>query len=541
MIDDTLNGFTGFAKRAQERAQGSAHCDAQDFSSDAQDAQRAQSREKLEFSVNQLNEIEPREQRWAWAQIDTSAIKHNIAYVKHITRPKRILACLSGDAYGHGAVQVAKAALNSGVNYLGVASVEEGVALRQAFVNAPILIMSQPPLSAVPLVLAYKLEPSITDAQFAINYAEIADAHGVLAPFHLRVNTGLNMGGISFDEAPEMLVQVNFHRALRLKGVYTEYALACDPNNIDFVAQVNRFEECLAQMQARGINPGIVHASGSEACLATPELNYDMVRLGRVIYGVSPLNDSALSENLQDAMSVHARITHVQAVGMGEGVGYVSGRASGNLGGARAGRGQSTRASGTSAFRSSGSFAGATYRSSAFRSAGSTIACTIPLGLADGLPSGASGANVLYRGVCVPIIGNVGMDRCAFECSTRANSREPKLEPHVGDEVVLVGRSPKTAGSGAQTGRYAQYGQDLPYGRGGRLGQNSQFGGGGLLGQGARVNQYSQGSQQFDARYNSKQQITSRITMQEFASQAGVSACELMCNLGNSRLPRIYV
>ena len=160
-------------------------------------------------------------------EVDLNAIRHNIAQVRsRVGQSRRLLAVVKADAYGHGAVRVAKTALNSGADYLAVATVDEGVELREALINAPIMILAEPPASSIPLLLAYKIMPSIYTAEFAIQYAEAADSCGLKAPYHLAVNTGMNRIGVHHSEVVSFLKQVDFHRALDLKGVFTHFATA---------------------------------------------------------------------------------------------------------------------------------------------------------------------------------------------------------------------------------------------------------------------------------------------------------------------------
>ena len=223
------------------------------------------------FDPDKLARIPETDRRWAWVEIDLNAIRHNASAVKRRLNPgTRLMAVVKADGYGHGAVQCAKTALNSGAEYLGVATVDEAIALREAYVNAPILILGEPPATAIPLLLAYKIMPAVYTAEFAIRYAEAADAFGVSAPFHLKVNTGMNRIGVRWDEVVEFARQISFHRALDLVGTFTHFATADCPGTIDFERQVKRFSEAVNALRAAGINPGIVHAANSAAAIRYP-------------------------------------------------------------------------------------------------------------------------------------------------------------------------------------------------------------------------------------------------------------------------------
>ena len=156
---------------------------------------------------------------------------------------------------GHNPQEMCIRDRNSGAEYLGVATVDEAIALREAYVNAPILILGEPPATAIPLLLAYKIMPAVYTAEFAIRYAEAADAFGVSAPFHMKVNTGMNRIGVRWDEVVEFARQISFHRALDLVGTFTHFATADCPGTIDFERQVKRFSEAVNALRAAGINP----------------------------------------------------------------------------------------------------------------------------------------------------------------------------------------------------------------------------------------------------------------------------------------------
>ena len=138
---------------------------------------------RVEFDPEKLATIPEKDRRWAWLEIDLNAIRHNASAVKKmIGSGRHMMAVVKADAYGHGAVRVAKTALNSGADYLGVATVDEGIKLREGLVNAPILMLAEPPASAIPLLLAYKIMPAVYSPEFAIKYAEDADSMGLRAP-----------------------------------------------------------------------------------------------------------------------------------------------------------------------------------------------------------------------------------------------------------------------------------------------------------------------------------------------------------------------
>lgn len=354
------------------------------------------------FDPEKLAATPEKDRRWSWIEIDLNAIRHNCQQVKKAIGPgRRLLAVVKADAYGHGAVRVAKTALNSGADYLAVATVNEGIELREALVDAPVLLLSEPPISAIPLLLAYKIMPSIYTSEFAIQYAEAADSMGLKAPFHLAVNTGMNRIGVHWDEVVPFMQTVGFHRALDLVGTFTHFATADCPQTLDFQIQAKRFIEAIDAMREARIDPGIVHCANSAAAIRYPDVRFDMVRLGIGLYGFYPCPECMPLIDLQPAMSVHARITDTRLVPMSEGVSY-----------------------------------GLNYRSS-----GSVKICTVPVGYADGLRRALSGrTDFIVGGVRCHQVGNICMDQCMFEVDLRSYARRQRIDPQIGDEVVIVGR-----------------------------------------------------------------------------------------------------
>ncbi len=414
-MNDLPNGFTGFAevdrdgfesaaeaiRRQHEEApapEPAVHGSFQ-YARDLDSGRRIET--ELPFDMSNLDNIPPLDQRWAWVEIDLSAIRHNVAETRRFLTPRcRIIAVVNADAYGHGAVEVSKAALGAGVDRLAVASVPEAIELRKAGITAPILLFTQPPATAIPLLLGYQITPSVYEPDFAVAYGEAADLHGMKAPYHLAVNTGMNRIGVRFDQALEFLRQVSFHRALELEGVYTHYATADYPETLDFNIQTRHFVDAVTAIHDAGINPGIVHAANSAAIYRYPDVQFDMVHLGVALYGFHPCYETRELVDLRPAMSVHARIIDTRFVPMSEGVSY-----------------------------------GLHYRSP-----GSVKICTVPVGYADGLRRGLSGRiDFVMGGRYYRQVGDICMDQCMFEVDMRTSVAHERVDPQVGDEVIIVG------------------------------------------------------------------------------------------------------
>ena len=349
-----------------------------------------------------FRDMDPRDLRWSWLEIDTKALVHNVREFKHRIGPRpMLLATVKADAYGHGAVECARIALSAGATWLGVATVEEGIELREAGMEDPILLLSQPPETAIPALLAYRITPSVYTVEFALALGETAAANGMVADYHLAVNTGMNRIGVWFSEVPQFVSAISFHKGLNMQGVFTHFATADAHEDYAFKLQLKRFREAVACINDAGVHPKIVHCANSAAGIRYKSSYFDMVRLGISMYGLHPSNVTYGMIDLRPVMSVHARVTAVNKVPVGEGVSY-----------------------------------GLNYRSP-----GGVKIATIPIGYADGYSRQLSGrTSVLFKGKLLPQVGNICMDQCMFEVDSRSTLLTKAVDVEIGDEVLVVGR-----------------------------------------------------------------------------------------------------
>ena len=347
--------------------------------------------------------IPEKDRRWSWVEVSRSAIQYNVSEtVRRFVRTQRcrLMAVVKADAYGHGANEVAKIATAAEHRIWAWQRWTRVSSCARRDFREPILLLAEPPIESVPLLLHYRIIPSVYTSDFAINYAEIADAHNLKAPFHLAINTGMNRIGVRHDQVVEFISQISFHRALDLQGCFTHFATADAAETLDFQIQINRFVESMRALEAAGINPGIVHCDNSAAIYRFPKTHFDMARLGISLYGYQPANDTHRIITLRPAMSVFARITNVMQVPMSEGVSY-----------------------------------GMNYRSP-----GSVKICTVPLGYADGLIRLLSGQiKFAYKDRAVAQVGNICMDQCMFEVDIRSRVGQQTLDPQIGDVVQIAG------------------------------------------------------------------------------------------------------
>ena len=348
-------------------------------------------------------EIPEIQQRWSWLEIDLSAIRHNVEDARAQLQPgTKLLAVVKADGYGHGAVECARASLEAGADYLGVATAPEAFKLREAGItDVPLMIISQPPAETAPLLVKHQVMPAVYDPKFALAYGAAAEAAGVKAPYHMAVNTGMNRIGVRWTDVVDFQKAVAGCDALQLVGTFTHFATADCPATAEFETQVARFQQAIDALREAGVNPGIVHAANSASIWRYPQVHFDMVRLGISLYGFMACPEIADIADLQLAMTVHARITDTRMVEPGDGVSY-----------------------------------GLHYNPTEYERV-----CTVPLGYADGLRRGlSSNTSFIWNGRLCRQVGNICMDQCMFVVDIRPDENGEVANPQVGDEVLIVGK-----------------------------------------------------------------------------------------------------
>ena len=334
--------------------------------------------------------------RAAWVEIDLGAVRDNITALRRVAAPAAILAVVKADGYGHGAVPVARAALDAGATWLGVALVEEGVALREAGIDAPILVLSEPAPDAAATVVAHRLTPVVYTPGGIDTLAKAVVDSGTDEPLavHLKVDTGMHRVGIAPAEAVRLAQRVGERTELVLGGVCTHFAVADEPDDPYTAEQLARFHAVLADLEAAGVRPPLVHAANSAGLLAFPAARFDLARVGIAIYGIPPAPELADRAELRPALSLKARVSHVKHLEAGSRLSY----------GLR------------------------------YELARAGWIATVPIGYADGVPRNLAevGGEVIVGGRRRPVAGTVTMDQLRVDLGSD--------EAAVGDEVVLIGR-----------------------------------------------------------------------------------------------------
>jgi alanine racemase len=335
--------------------------------------------------------------RPVWAEIDLDAVRTNVRTLAGVASPAALMAVVKADGYGHGAVPVARAALDAGAQWLGVALVEEGAELRAAGIDAPVLVLSEPPPPAAPAVVALGLTPvAYTRPGIDALAKAVADTGADPLAVHLKVDTGMHRVGCDASDARALAESIATRDELRLEGVLTHLAVADEPDNPYTPQQLDRFDVVLDELRRAGLAFDVVHAANSAALLEFADrARFDLVRCGIAVYGVPPAPGLAGRVPLRPAMAVKARVSHVKRVPAGARLSY--------------GLRYTMPREGTVA--------------------------TVPVGYADGVPRAlsATGGEVLIGGRRHPMAGTVTMDQLMVDVGDAA--------VEVGDEVVLLGRA----------------------------------------------------------------------------------------------------
>lgn len=334
--------------------------------------------------------------RWAWAEVHTGIIQHNVAIVAQAVAPAQVWVVVKADGYGHGAVQVAQAAFAAGATGLCVALVDEGVILRRAGIGAPILLLSEQPEQVADLVVGYQLTPTITTTKSVMAIASAAAQAGRVVDVHMKIDTGMHRVGVSPREALSLAKFIGSHEQLQLQGLYTHFAVADEPTHVANAKQLADFNAVVDQLAEANITPPVLHAANSAAALAHSDSRFNVVRLGIAMYGLRPGPGVAeLCAGLIPAMALKAKVSAVRWVPAGEAVSYGLRRPV----------------------------------------LEDTLIATVPIGYADGVPRalGTTSVQVLLNGVPRTIAGTITMDQLMLDCG-----RDSTVQ--VGDDVVLIGR-----------------------------------------------------------------------------------------------------
>jgi alanine racemase len=308
--------------------------------------------------------------RPTWAEVNLKNLAYNFKQVRKILSPAlRIMVCVKADAYGHGLIPVAKRLVSCGVDYLGVASIDEGIKLRQARIKKPILILSLVLKKDIGPIFRYNLTPTLCNMELAHALNRRAAKSGKKIKVHVKVDTGMGRIGVLCKDALSFVKMVSGLRFLDIEGIFTHLACA-DTDRAFTLKQINLFKDLNLKLARLGIKIPLIHAANSMAMISYKRAHFNMVRPGLVIYGLYP--KKGLRIKLKPVLSLKTRVLYVKIVPAGYAISY-----------------------------------GRTYFTKK-----STVVVTLPIGYGDGYPRNLSNLGpVLIKGKRFKISGRVCMDQ----------------------------------------------------------------------------------------------------------------------------------
>ncbi|MEL6786052.1 MAG: alanine racemase [Cyanobacteria bacterium J06607_15] len=331
----------------------------------------------------------------AWVEVDLAALAHNVRTLKAwLTVSTKLMAVVKADAYGHGALKVAQTALEHGADSLAIATLAEGVELRQGEITVPILVLGAiNAIEDIQAVAAWELEATICHTEQAIIFNRTLAKLGRSARVHLKLDTGMSRLGTNWQEALDFVSVVHTLPNLEIASIYSHFATADERDRTVMNLQHQRFQVAVAQLKAAKLNPPQLHLANSAATLGDRSTHYDMVRVGLALYGLYPAPHLDQVLDLKPVLRVKAKIVQVKTIPPGEGVSY--GRQ--------------------------------------FVTQSETKIAVVGIGYADGVPRNLSNRlQAIINGQLAPQIGAITMDQLMLQVD-----HLPHVQP--GDIVTLIG------------------------------------------------------------------------------------------------------
>lgn len=328
------------------------------------------------------------------AEINLSNLIHNLNQVRAKISPDcRILAVVKANAYGHGSVEVSRELEKAGVDMLGVATVDEGVRLREAGIEKSILVLGVMCEDGVPEIIKWRLTPVVYSMPVVKLISDAARIDGITVPVHVKVDTGMRRIGVDPEGAAEFVANVSGLKGIRIEGIMTHFAEA-DLDDKDFVReQLSRFMMACKRIEETGLRIPLRHVANSAAIMEMKETHLDMVRPGIMLYGYPPSPQLDNKVGLKPVMSLKSRIIYLKQVPPKTGISY------GRI----------------------------------FTTSRETTVATLPAGYADGFSRSLSNlGQVIVRGMRAPVVGRVCMDMTMVDVTDIPGAS-------VGDEVTIIG------------------------------------------------------------------------------------------------------
>lgn len=332
--------------------------------------------------------------RPAWVEIDLARLRRNLQLIRRdLPAPVKWLAVVKDEAYGHGALDIARIAIEEGAWGFGLSTLEEAMTLREAGITAPLLLLGERQEAELEWCVAHNLTVCVNEPHTVRKLARISAGFDKQVPVHVKVHTGMSRYGVRWDEALPLIEQVLAEKSLRLEGVMTHFAQSDEAEKTFANLQLARFNEVLSALAARGISVKLRHACNSGGFLDLPHAHLDLVRIGILMFGVFPSSVCRRIPGIEPVMSVKARIAAIQKLLPGEVVGY-----------------------------------GMRYTATSER----RIAI-LPIGYGDGFPRVRNEGAALIHGRRAPLLGGIAMDALMVDITDIP-------EAQMWDEAIIMGR-----------------------------------------------------------------------------------------------------
>ncbi|MFA7294598.1 MAG: alanine racemase [Candidatus Omnitrophota bacterium] len=332
--------------------------------------------------------------RPTWAEVNLNNLEYNFRQVKsHLPRPTKVLVTVKADAYGHGLIPISKRLAASGVDYLGVASIDEGIKLRKAQVKTPILVLGVILKQDIQSLFTFKLTPTICDYKLAFALSKKATALKKPMRLHIKVDTGMGRIGVAHQDALELVSKIHKLKSIVIEGIFTHFPFA-DSGRKFTAFQIKLFYKLVADLRKRGIAIPLVHAANSAGLINHRDSHFTMVRPGLVIYGLHP--QGGLRIKLKPVLSLKTRVIFIKQVPAGSGISY----------------------------------------GHAYITKRAACIVTLPIGYGDGYPRNLSNLGpLLIGGKKFNISGRICMDQIMVDVGN--------FKPRLAAEVVLIGKQGK--------------------------------------------------------------------------------------------------
>lgn len=325
-----------------------------------------------------------------WVAVDLEAIKNNIRYFLDRSGVQ-VMAIVKANAYGHGAVQVAKAALEAGATWCGIARVDEALELRRAGLDCPLLLLGHAPETRYKEMVAHRVSMTVWDIAQIEDISAAASQLDQEAKLHLKVDTGMSRLGMNPEEVIDLFQKIGRLPKICIEGLFTHFARADESDPAPTDAQEELFHALVAKLDIAGVHIRLIHSANSAASLTRPRSYFNCVRIGIAMYGLHPSPECPLPSVFRPALTWKSVLSQVKTLPSGRGISY-----------------------------------GHEYFTSGEERIG-----TVPVGYADGFRR-VAGNQVLVGGHKVPVVGRVTMDQIMVQLDSVPNAS-------AGDEVVLLG------------------------------------------------------------------------------------------------------